>query len=189
VITAESLSQQRCELRPVGRIARCGNEIRVEILEPFRPAMQLLDRFTHLIVVWWADKHDDEKSRAALQCEPPYAPGRLHCVFATRAEYRPNPIAITTCKMIAIDEQAGVIQIADIDALDGTPGLDLKPYYPVCDRVQEARIPEWLSDWPDWMPEEGLGLELGRPPANPRSRRQAGPRHRCRTASSPGEGR
>ena len=157
-MTTERLDQQRYELRPVGRIARSDNEIRVEILERYRPAMQLLDHFTHLIVVWWADRHDDEKSRTTLQCEPPYAPGRVHGVFATRAEYRPNPIAITTCKILRVDQRAGIIQIADIDALDGTPVVDLKPYHPVCDRVQEARIPEWLSDWPDWMPEEGFGL-------------------------------
>ena len=157
-MAAENLNRQCYELRPVGHIARSGKEVRVQIREPFRPAMQLLDRFTHLIVVWWADKHDNDKSRAELQCEPPYAPGQTHGVFATRAEYRPNPIAITTCKMLCIDEQAGFIQIANIDALDGTPVVDLKPYYPVCDRVRSARIPEWLSDWPDWLPEEGLGL-------------------------------
>ena len=157
-MTVESLDQQCYELRPVGRITRSGEEIRVQIGEPFRPAMQLLDRFTHLIVVWWADKHDNDRSRAALQFEPSFAPGQKHGVFATRAGSRPNPIAITTCRMLCIDEQAGFIQIANIDALDGTPVVDLKPYYPVCDRVQTARIPEWLSDWPDCMPEEGLGL-------------------------------
>ncbi len=157
-MTAESFDQRRYELRPVGRVVRSGDEVRVEILERYRQALQLLDRFTHLIVVWWADKHDNPKSREALQCEPPYAPGRVHGVFATRAEYRPNPIAITTCRMLTIDEPAGIIHIANIDALDDTPVVDLKPYYPVCDRVQDARIPEWLSDWPDWLPEEGLGL-------------------------------
>jgi len=157
-MTTETFSEQRYEVKPIGRIERSAGHIRIEILPQYRPALQLLDRFTHLIVVWWADKHDNLKSRAALQCEPPYAPGRVHGVFATRAEYRPNPIAITTCRMLTIDEPAGIIQIANIDALDGTPVVDLKPYYPVCDRVQEARIPEWLSDWPEWMPEEGLGL-------------------------------
>jgi tRNA (Thr-GGU) A37 N-methylase len=48
--------------------------------------------------------------------------------------------------------------VADIDAYDGTPVIDLKAYFPVCDRVKEARIPAWLVDWPEWMPEEGLGL-------------------------------
>jgi tRNA-Thr(GGU) m(6)t(6)A37 methyltransferase TsaA len=141
-MTAERLAQPRYELRAIGRIGRSRNGIGVEIVERYRPAMQLLDRFAHLIVVRWAEMHGDEKSRAALQCEPPYAPGRVHGVFATRAEHRPNPIAITTCKILCIDEQEGVIHIADIDALDGTPVVDLKPRYPACDGVREARIPE-----------------------------------------------
>ncbi len=45
------------------------------------------------------------------------------------------------------------------DAYDGTPTVDLKAYLPVCDRVKEPSIPEWLSYWPEWMPEEGIGLE------------------------------
>ncbi len=65
---------------------------------------------------------------------------------------------MTTCKLIAMDEQNGFIEVAEIDAFDETPIVDLKAYFPVCDRVKEARIPEWLSDWPEWMPDEGLGL-------------------------------
>ena len=49
-------------------------------------------------------------------------------------------------------------KVADIDAYDGTPIVDLKACFPVCERVKEAYIPEWLSDWPEWMPEEGIGL-------------------------------
>ncbi len=53
--------------------------------------------------------------------------------------------------MLCVDEEAGIVQISKIDALGGTPVINLKPSYPVCDRVPDARIPEW-------MPEEGLGL-------------------------------
>ena len=56
------------------------------------------------------------------------------------------------------DETEGVVTVADIDAYDGTPIVDLKGYFPVCDRVKQTRIPEWLSDWPEWMPEDGIGL-------------------------------
>jgi len=49
-------------------------------------------------------------------------------------------------------------EVSDIDAYDGTPIVDLKAYFPVCDRVKEATIPEWLSNWPEWMPEQGIGL-------------------------------
>jgi tRNA-Thr(GGU) m(6)t(6)A37 methyltransferase TsaA len=150
--------EQTFSLFPIGRIRRRGSEVDLEISEPFRPALKQLDHFSHVMVFWWAHKHDNAQSRGALQCEPPYAKGKTTGVFATRAEYRPNPIAMTTCKIMKVDEENGIIQVGDIDAFDGTPIVDLKAYFPVCDRVKEAHIPEWLSDWPEWMPEEGLGL-------------------------------
>jgi predicted transcriptional regulator YdeE len=47
--------------------------------------------------------------------------------------------------------------VGDIDAVDGTPLVDLKGYFCVCDRVQKARLPAWLEGWPEWMPENGIG--------------------------------
>jgi len=64
-------------------------------------------------------------------------------VFATRAPVRPNLIATTLCKIQGIDE--GVIRIDRIDAFDGTPILDLKPYIPAADRAEsEVRVPDWV---------------------------------------------
>jgi tRNA-Thr(GGU) m(6)t(6)A37 methyltransferase TsaA len=143
---------------PIGYVRRRENRIILEVMEPYRPAMKQLDQFTHIMIFWWADKHDNEKSRSIMQTEPPYAKGKITGVFATRAEYRPNPIAMTTCKILKVDETNGIIEVTDIDAYDGTPIVDLKAYFPVCDRVKEARIPKWLSDWPEWMPEQGIGL-------------------------------
>lgn len=143
---------------PVGNVRRNHEGINLEILERFRPALKRLDHFSHVMVFWWERKHDNEKSCNALQYEPPYAKGKITNVFATRVEYRPNPIAVTTCKILKIDESKGIISVADIDPYDGTPIVDLKAYFPLCDRVRQARIPEWLSDWPAWMPEEGIGL-------------------------------
>jgi len=146
------------QMFPIGYIRRSEKNIQLEILEPYRPAMKQLDHFSHVMVFWWAHKHDNEKSRNALQCTPPYAKDKVTGVFATRAEYRPNPIAMTTCKILKIGEKNGTIQVADIDAYDGTPIVDLKAYFPVCDRVKNAKIPKWLSDWPEWMPGTGIGL-------------------------------
>lgn len=155
---ADEINKQTFQMSPIGHIRRNEKDISLEVLEPFRPALKQLDRFSHVMVFWWAHKHDNERSRNALQCEPPYAKGKITGVFATRAEYRPNPIAMTTCKILKVDEIKGVVTVADIDAYDGTPIIDLKAYFPVCDRVRNAKIPEWLSDWPEWMPEEGIGL-------------------------------
>lgn len=151
-------SERSFQMFPIGYIRRSEKNINLEISEPFKPALKQLDHFSHVMVFWWAHKHDNEKSRSILQCEPPYAKGKITGVFATRAEYRPNPIAMTTCKILNVDKMKGIIRVADIDAYDGTPIVDLKTYFPVCDRVKKAKIPDWLSDWPEWMPEEGIGL-------------------------------
>lgn len=152
------MKKENYRLFPIGYIRRSEKCVHLEILEPFRLALKQLDHFSHVIVLWWADKHDNNRSRSVMQTKPPYAKEKLTGIFATRAEYRLNPIAITTCKMLKVDEKNGVIQVADIDAYDGTPIVDLKAYFPVCDRVKEAKIPEWLSNWPEWMPEHGIGL-------------------------------
>jgi tRNA-Thr(GGU) m(6)t(6)A37 methyltransferase TsaA len=152
------MKQETYHLHPLGIIHRLGDGIQIEIGEPYRPALQQLEHFSHVMVFWWAHKHDNERSRGTLQTEPPYAQGHVTGVFATRAEYRPNPIAMTTCRLEGVDQATGIVRVTEIDALDGTPVVDLKAYFPVCDRVREARIPEWLSDWPEWMPDEGLGL-------------------------------
>jgi tRNA-Thr(GGU) m(6)t(6)A37 methyltransferase TsaA len=147
------------QVYPIGYVRRYDDGIQVEILEPFRPALKQLDHFSHVIVLWWVDQLDDEDMRSIMQAEPPYAEGIMTGVFACRSPCRPNPIALTTCEILGIDEAAGIVRIANIDAYDGTPILDLKAYAPVCDRVREVSMPEWLSDWPEWMPEEGIGLE------------------------------
>jgi tRNA-Thr(GGU) m(6)t(6)A37 methyltransferase TsaA len=144
---------------PIGIVRRNNGQIVLEIEAAYRPALKQLGRFSHVMAFWWADRFDNKEGRTLLQTEPPYAPEHVTGVFATRSPYRPNPIAMTTCKLLAVDEEQGRVQVTDIDAVDGTPVVDLKAYFPVCDRVQAAHIPGWLADWPEWMPEEGIGLE------------------------------
>lgn len=152
--------QATYEVHAIGYVRRSGDDIRLEVLEPFRPALKQLEHFSHVIVFWCADRHDNDQDRSIMQTHPPYAESKLTGVFACRAEYRPNPIAMTTCNISEVDEENGIVRVANIDAFDGTPILDLKAYFPVVDRVKDARIPKWLAYWPEWMPEEGMGLEL-----------------------------
>jgi tRNA-Thr(GGU) m(6)t(6)A37 methyltransferase TsaA len=156
----QSFQREAFHIHPIGHVRRSEDTVHLDILKPFRPALRQLDHFSHVMVFWWADRLDNEEYRSITQCEPPYAQGHVTGVFATRSEYRPNPIAVTTCKVLGVDEGTGKVQIADIDAYDGTPVVDLKAYFPVCDRVKDATIPKWLTGWPEWMPDEGLGLEV-----------------------------
>ena len=137
---------------------RRDEQVTLHIDAPYRPALAHLEDFSHVIVLWWVTGHDNPESREITRCELPYAPGVEAGVFACRAEYRPNPIGVTVCPIVDVDETFGRVTVADIDAFDGTPVLDLKPYIGVTDRVREVEAPAWFDGWPEWLPDEGLGL-------------------------------
>jgi tRNA-Thr(GGU) m(6)t(6)A37 methyltransferase TsaA len=145
-------------IRPIGRVQRSDDGVCLAIDGPYRDGLLELDRFSHVIVLWWVSGHDNPESRSITTTELPYAPGVTAGVFACRSEYRPNPIASTVCVMRDVDPEAGVVALADIDAFDGTPVLDLKPYIPVIDRVENPAYPEWYAGWGDWLPPDGIGL-------------------------------
>ena len=146
------------QLKPIGQVCRLGDKTVLEVAEPYRPALRQLDQFSHIIVLWWATKSDNDEYRNIMQVRPPYAEDKLTGIFATRAEYRPNPIGMSTCKVKAVDEANGIVEIYNIDAFDETPIVDIKGYFPVCDRVETVHIPAWLDGWGEWMPDEGLGF-------------------------------
>ncbi|MHA2252285.1 MAG: tRNA (N6-threonylcarbamoyladenosine(37)-N6)-methyltransferase TrmO [Candidatus Kariarchaeaceae archaeon] len=152
-------SSKSFTMHPIGYVERSGGEIHLKLLERYIPALKELHHFSHVIVLWWADEHDNDKNKNIFQTTPPYGEDPpLTGVFATRSEYRPNPIALTTARIVEVDYDQGIVKVANFDAFDNSPILDLKAYFPVCDRVEDATIPKWLVDWPEWLPEEGLGL-------------------------------
>ena len=138
-------------LHPIGYVRAGGGSFCLEILEPYRPALKEMRQFSHILIFWWADQQDNAAQRAILTTGLPYAPGVTAGVFACRSPYRPNPIALTTMFVLDVDEENGLVSLPWIDAEDGTPILDLKPYLPVSDRIRDVRVAEWLANWPDWM--------------------------------------
>jgi tRNA-Thr(GGU) m(6)t(6)A37 methyltransferase TsaA len=147
------------QIYPVGIVRRDKKDIQLEIIKKFRPAIQQLDKFSHLIVLWWADKYDDDEYRSIMEINPPYAQDKTTGIFATRAEYRPNPIGITTCEILDVDVDKGIIKVKNIDAFDGTKIIDIKAYFPVLDKAKDTHIPEWLSFFDlEFIPDEGVGL-------------------------------
>ncbi|MFL1674767.1 TrmO family methyltransferase [Paenibacillus dendritiformis] len=74
-------------------------------------------------------------------------------IFATRSPYRPNPIGLSTARILAINEESGIIQLAYLDADEGSPVLDLKPYTPSLDRVEIPHVPDWCAHWPQSLEE------------------------------------
>lgn len=144
------------QVHPIGKISVNEGGMFIELEPKYIPALQALDGFSHLNVVWWFSDFDNEEARNILETPQPYkkAPAVMG-IFATRSPVRPNPVALTAVKIIHIDYEKGVIQIAYIDANDGTPVLDIKPYTPSLDRVEAPGVPEWCSHWPASLEQSG----------------------------------
>ena len=136
-------------VRPIGVVR--GGEGGVQIvLEPhYRQALTGLEGFDHLNVLWWFSGCDDAASRASRMEYRPYAHGpEALGTFATRSPRRPNPIALSCVAVTGLDAEQGVLDLEYLDAEEGSPVLDLKPYVPSLDRVEDPSVPEWCAHWP-----------------------------------------
>ena len=144
------------QVHPIGKIQNNEEGCLLIINPEYIPALQALDGFSHLNVIWWFSDFDSEEARSVLQTPQPYknAPETMG-IFATRSPVRPNPIALSTSEIIHIGYQNGIIQLAYIDANDGTPVLDLTPYTPSLDRVETPGVPAWCGHWPRSIEDSG----------------------------------
>ena len=131
-------------LNPIGVVKKQGASARLEIYPEFAPALKGLQDFSHLWVFYWFHENDTPEQRRTLQVHPRRNPANpLTGVFACRAPERPNLIGFTACRLIKV--KGNVVEVADLDARDGSPILDLKPYIPAADAIPEAATPEWLK--------------------------------------------
>ncbi len=122
------------------------DSIFIEINKQYWDAAYQLDKFSHIIVLWWITERDDAASRKHLQNHPPQINAELSGVFASRSPVRPTPIGLSIVAIEKIDNNSCRIYIDQIDAFDGTPVVDIKPYMPSSDRVDDARVPSWFQD-------------------------------------------
>ncbi|PNX92770.1 putative YaeB/AF-0241 family methyltransferase, partial [Trifolium pratense] len=95
---------------------------------------------TDLEKMW---KHPSQSGFKAKVRVPRLKGGRMG-VFGTRSPHRPCPIGLTVAKVEAV--QGNMILLSGVDLVDGTPVLDVKPYLPYCDSIQDAVVPNWLME-------------------------------------------
>ena len=101
------------ELNPIGTIYNGESGTFLQLTPEFIPALQALDGFSHINILWWFSDFDTAEFRSELETEEPYKNSpEVMGVFATRSPVRPNPIALSTAEMIRIDYLKGIIQIA-----------------------------------------------------------------------------
>lgn len=130
--------------KPIGRVKQQGERAILEILPEFAPALEGLAEFSHVWVLYWFHAHDRPEERKILKVHPRRDPANpLTGVFATRAPVRPNLIGLTACRILKV--RGHILEVADLDAQDGSPILDLKPYIPEGDSIPGAATPEWVK--------------------------------------------
>lgn len=112
-----------------GRLADTVAEI--HILDAYAPGLDGVERSSHLIVLYWLDRAE----RGLLFAKPP-GETEERGVFSTRSPARPNPIGLGIVDLVR--REGNVLVVRGLDALDGTPVLDIKPYSPEIDSIPEA---------------------------------------------------
>ena len=117
------------------------NEIsEISLNKEYEEALDGIEEYSHLNVVFWMDqvKTCKIKHRPQGNEEVPVV-GILAC----RCPARPNPIGITTVKLLGRKDNK--IKVIGLDVIDNTPVVDIKPYTPQYDKVEDAKTPEWID--------------------------------------------
>jgi tRNA-Thr(GGU) m(6)t(6)A37 methyltransferase TsaA len=121
-------------------------ESEIHLEEVYAAGLQGLEDFSHVMVVFYLHEAQGFDPAKQLLRHPR---GMEHLrevgVFAQRTKYRPNPIGVTSVELRSIRGNVAVVR--GLDALDGTPVLDLKPYMPMFDRIDDARVPAWVAQF------------------------------------------
>ena len=115
----------------------------IHLVPNLAPGLAGIDQFHYIIVVFHMHKASFDPKRDLIR-RPQGRPDMPELgIFAQRAKHRPNPIGMTAVQLTKVD--ANVLTVRGLDAVDGTPILDIKPYYPAFDRIEVPRSPEWVG--------------------------------------------
>ena len=132
------------DLLPVGILKKNDKAVHIEIYPKYTDGLLGLHQFSHILVFYWFHENDTPEKRDTLQVHPRgNRANPLTGVFATRSPRRPNPIGISICKVLSVD--GNMIHIDQIDALNGSPVIDIKPYFHSMDSISEAATPNWIE--------------------------------------------
>ena len=118
-------------------------ESSIELDPDLVPGLQGLADFSQVVVVFHLDRIPPFDKAKQLLRQPR---GMEHLapvgVFAQRTKFRPNPIGVTPARLVSI--KGNVLTVAGLDAMDGTPVLDIKPFIPEFDSVENSKQADWV---------------------------------------------
>jgi tRNA-Thr(GGU) m(6)t(6)A37 methyltransferase TsaA len=104
-------------------------------------ALDDLEGFSHIIVIFYMHK---SRQPFPMKVHPRYSTiSKSVGVFASRSPDRPNPLGKTIVKLL--ERRGNILKVQGLDAMDGTPVIDIKPYIPGLDSVKNVRVPPWMK--------------------------------------------
>lgn len=120
-----------------------GEDVSAIVLnEEYHGGLKGLEEFTHVTIIYYLDKAKFDREKH-LQRRPQNRDDMpLVGIFSQRGKDRPNQIGMTSVQIISVSENC--LTVKGLDVIDGTPILDIKPYYPVYDQ-KNAKVPEWVE--------------------------------------------
>jgi tRNA-Thr(GGU) m(6)t(6)A37 methyltransferase TsaA len=136
------------KLRFIGFVEKAGEKVaKVHIYQEFCSALKDIEAFSHIIILYWFHLRDKEIERSTLQVVPKRHTTAVQVgVFACRSPSRPNPVGLCVVELTKIEKC--ILYVKGLDALEGSPIIDIKPYIPKADSVPDGRVPEWTSHGP-----------------------------------------
>lgn len=106
---------------------------RIEIDPRYAAGLRDVETASHLIVLYFMDK-----ARRNILVQAPSHYRQPHGTFALRSPMRPNPIALSVVKLVQVED--ATLEVVGLDCLDGTPLIDIKPYFASTDSVPDAAV-------------------------------------------------
>jgi len=111
--------------------------------ETFSDGLEGIEQFSHLLILFWMHRAAEAEPLRMRRRPQGRADMPEVGLFAQRARHRPNPIGVTAVRLLRRDKNRLVVE--GLDAINGTPVLDVKPYVPAFDAVEAARVPQWVT--------------------------------------------
>lgn len=115
----------------------------IHLADSLSPGLKGLEAFSHVLVVYLMHQATFDPTTELVRRPRGRADMPEVGIFAQRARHRPNPVGITAVELLGV--KGNTLTVKGLDAIDGTPILDIKPYFPAFDRVGRPTIPEWVG--------------------------------------------
>jgi len=144
---------KRLNLKIIGKVRNSVREMKREgweslesevIVDPrFEEALEGIEDYSHVLVLFWLSRV--RKDQRNLKRIHPKSRKDLPWVgiFATRTQYRPNPIGLTVVELV--ERKKNILRVRGLDAMNGTPVVDIKPISPRQEFLKEPRVPKWYD--------------------------------------------